>query len=329
MKSKRNLWIHILGAAALVVSSLPAQAGVSIDRNSASVPVCPTNPSHVFMPAGPNNGCDVGGAPVIDTAAGAYGIPAGDDVDALATNEAGAANVNYRLMFSGDMISAGAPPSNYRIEFGFNQSAADIFRTNNLTTVSPRAVMAGLCGGPALIGGPFPVIASNQGQFNLIPSQNAGLMSVLNPDDVDGFERDFLDTTGDQVNDVPFYFSVDPPSGLAAPADILRARVGLPPVIWANAAMLGLGGGDDVDALVVWDRGVVGNANPGNDLVLFSLGRGSAALAGPDGVLGTADDFSAADVFVSDLTGVFCLYTRHTQVGLLFSDNLDALDVMP
>jgi hypothetical protein len=328
MKRMSHSWFPLFAAAALVVSSLPAHAGVSIDRASASIAVCPTNPSHVFRPAGPNNGCDVGGAPVIDTAAGAYGIPAGDDVDGLATNEAGPANVNYRLMFSGDMISQGAPLSVYNAEFVRNQSAADIYRTNNFTTLSPRFVVGG-CVGPALVGGPFPVVASNQGQFNLIPSVNAGVMSVLNPDDVDGFERDFLDTTGDQANDVPFYFSVDPASGLAAPADVLLARVGLGPVIWAPAAMLGLGAGDDVDALVVWDRAVVGNPNPGPDLVLFSLGRGSVALAGPDGLLGTADDFSPADIFVSDLTGVFCLYTRYNQIGLLFADNLDALDVMP
>lgn len=327
MKSQRNLWINVLGAAALVVSSLPAQAGVSIDRNSASVPVCPTDPSHVFRPAGPNNGCDVGGAPVLDTAAGAYGIPAGDDVDALATNEAGPANVNYRLMFSGDMISQGVGA--YNAEFLLNQSAADIYRTAGFTTVSPRVVMVGACGAPAMIPG-APGIANNQGQFNLIPSVNAGVMSNLNPDDVDGFERDFLDTTGDQINDIPFYFSVDPPSVLAPAADILRARVGLAPVLWATSGMLGLWApNNDVDALVVWDRGMVGTANPGTDLVLFSLGRGSSALAGPDGAPGTADDFSPADIFVSDLTGVFCLYAQHTQVGLRFNDNLDALDVMP
>lgn len=329
MKSTRNLWINVLGAAALVVSSLPAQAGVSIDRNSPSVAVCPTDPSHIFRPAGPNNGCDVGGpGPVIDTAAASYGIPAGDDVDDFATNEAGAANVNYRLMFSGDRISQGV--GLYNAEFLLIQSAADIYRTNNFTSVSPRTVMAAACGAPALVGGGV-ALANNQGQFNLIPSVNAGVMPPLapNPDDVDGFERDVLDTTGDQVNDVPFYFTVDAASALAPPSDIMRARVGLPPVLWAVSGLLGLGAGNDIDALVVWDRGVVGNPNPGQDLVLFSLNRGSAALAGPDAVMGTADDFSPADVFVSDLTGMFCLYTRFNQVGLLFNDNLDALDVMP
>jgi hypothetical protein len=329
MKSKRNLWINVLGAAALVVSSLPAAAGVSIDRNSPSVAVCPTDPSHVFRPAGPNNGCDIGGpGPVIDTAALSYGIPVGDDVDDFGTNEAGAANVNYRLMFSGDMISVGVGV--YNAEFLLTQSAADIYRTNNLTSVSPRAVMAGACAAPALVGG-VVVVANNQGQFNLIPSVNAGVPPPLNPnpDDVDGFERDVLDVTGDQANDVQFYFTVDAASVLAPPSDIMRARVGMPPVLWAPAAMLGLGAGNDVDALVVWDRGVAGVANAGPDLVLFSLNRGSAALAGPDAILGTADDYSPADVFVSDLTGMFCLYTRFNQVGLLFNDNLDALDVTP
>ena len=321
--------ILLLGAA-VAATALPAQAGVSISRNSASIVLCPAEAATIYhRVAPPSGGCDVGGVgPVVDTWAASFGYVAVDNVDGLATNEAGPANSNYHLLFSGDITSLGVGGTAYNNQVLLGQAPADIFRTANITNNSPRAVMAGACGAPAMIAPPAPRFR-NQTDFNLIPTLPPWAASAANPDDVDGFELDVLDTTGDQIHDRNFYISVDAasPSWGGSPADILFVPAGGVPGLWAPVGALGLGSGDDVDALVVWDRGVVGNPNPGTDLVLFSLARGSAALAGGDGILGTADDYSPADIFVSDLTGVFCLYTRHSQLGLLFTDNVDALDV--
>lgn len=319
----RPLWF--LGAAALMVSSLPAHAGFSIDRASVSTAACAwaPAPSDVFrQPGVPAQGCDVNPAwgPVIDTWDANYGMGVNDDVDALATNEALPPTAAYYMLFSGDLASQGLPPSVYRNHFVNNQAAGDIFRTVAFPTNSPWAVMASGCAVVATV--PFgpPNIFLNQELNNLIPSVGPGIFYAGVPDELDAFELDPLDTTGDQAQDRPFYFSIDP-AGLypAGPADILRARVGLPTVLWSPGGNLGLVAGDDVDALVVWDRGIVGAVNPGVDLVLFSLAPGSPSLGAN----------SAADLFVSDLTGAFCLYMQANQLGLRIVDNVDALDVMP
>ena len=53
------------------------------------------------------------------------------------------------------------------------------------------------------------------------------------------------------------------------------------------AARAGLLPGDNIDALVMWDRGVIGVMNPKMDMAVFSLAPGSPSLAGADGVVGT------------------------------------------
>lgn len=319
----RSFWFF--GAAALLVASLPAEAGLSLDRASASIAACAWAPaaSDVFrQPGVPAQGCDLNPAwgPVVDIWDASYGLGINDDLDALATNEALAPTTAYYMLFSGDLASRGLPGTVYRNHFANNQAAGDIYRTVSFPTFSPQAVMASGCAVVATVPVGPPNIFLNQELNNLIPSVGPGIFYAGVPDELDAFELDPLDTTGDQVHDRPFYFSIDPASLYpAGPADILRARVGLPTVLWAPAANLGLGAGDDVDALVVWDRGVIGAVDPGVDLVLFSLAPGSPALGAN----------SPADLFVSDLTGAFCLYMQANQLGLRIADNLDALDVMP
>lgn len=326
MKNNRNLWISTLGAAILAVSTLPVSAQtMTIDRASESVIVCPTNPAHIFETPGAPAACGL----AINVFDFNYGQTANDDTDALAVNEPSAPNSDYGFIFSGDMVSQGFPGTNYRVQFNNNQAAGDLWRTMAAPTNDPWGVMAGACGAAATLpGAPWPTLFRNQHTWNMIPGVMPGVVYNGNIDDLDGFDLQLIDTNNNFVNDVPFYFSIDPASVFAAaPADIIFKPVGGAPFVWANDWRLGLGALDDVDALVVWDRNVIGAPNPGVDLVLFSLGRGSFALRGPDGVVGTADDFSPADVFVSNLNGTFCLYMRHGQFGLRFADNLDALEV--
>ncbi|HBL29409.1 MAG TPA: hypothetical protein DD490_21465 [Acidobacteria bacterium] len=327
MKRMSHSWFPLFAAAALVVSSLPAHAGVSIDRASASIGACAWGPaaSDVFRaPAIPAQGCDISVVgPQIDIFDASYGMGINDDVDALATNEALLPNINYSILFSADLASQGLGGTVYNAEFLAGQAAGDILRTVSLTTASPRTVMGFPCGGAATI--PFgpPNMFRNQELFNLIPSTGPGIPYGGVEDEVDGFELDPLDTSipADFIHNRAIYFSIDPASVFAAsPAAVLRVPIGgAAPVVWATPANLGLVPADDIDALVVWDLGAPGAVVPGLDMVLFSLAPGSPSL-GPN---------SAADLFVSDMTGAFCLYLQANMLGLRAADNLDALDVMP
>lgn len=329
MKNTRNLWINTLGAAILAVSALPVSAQtMTIDRASASIGACPTNPAHIFEPPAAAGACP-GPGPQLNVPDVNYGLGAVDDTDALAVNEPSAPNSDYGFVFSADLTSQGLAPTNYRAQFVNNQAAGDLWRTMAIPTNDPWTVAAGACGAPATLPmAPWPTLYINQAFWNMIPFVPPGVAFAGAIDDLDGFDFQLLDTTNNLIADVPFYFSIDPASAFAAaPADIVFKPVGAAPFVWANDWRLGLGPSDDVDALVVWDRNVIGVPNPGADLVLFSLGRGSFALRGPDGVAGTADDFSPADLFVSNLGGTFCLYMRPGQLGLRANDNVDALEV--
>ncbi len=77
--------------------------------------------------------------------------------------------------------------------------------------------------------------------------------------------------------------------------------------------------GDEIDALVMWDRGAIGAPDPGLDLALFSLAPGSPSLGGA----------SPAAIFVTDFNFGFCTYVPANQLGLVVTDNVDGLDVIP
>jgi hypothetical protein len=140
--------------------------------------------------------------------------------------------------------------------------------------------------------------------------------------------RNALDLRSESPSGV-IYFSIDPftalayggpPAGSAAHvyfamgADGYDAAV---PAIYASEADLGLVPGDDIDALVVYEDGdvVFGAA----DVVRFSLTPASPSLgigAGP------------AEIFeVAGAGALPAVATPAAALGLLFSDDLDALDV--
>jgi len=162
----------------------------------------------------------------------------------------------------------------------------------------------------------------NQDSYNFIFTAAPGVGPLAgNQDNLDALELDDLDPSLDKVHDVGVYFSLDPASPSlagASPAALFFAPAGGAPVLWVGVAQLGLVAGDDIDALVVWDRGVIGAPDAGVDLVLFSLAPGSPSLGG-----------SPADVFVSDLAGAFCLFVPANTLGMRNIDNVDGLDVLP
>lgn len=125
--------------------------------------------------------------------------------------------------------------------------------------------------------------------------------------------------------------------------------------VFAAAANLGLNERDVIDGLVLSDvtpGGVTsipnGVMDPGEDEVLFSLAPGSPSLLGLDGApgqggvdddgvngiddvgeTGLGDDLSPADTFSSTFNGTHSIFVSHDRLGLLPTDNVDALDIGP
>jgi hypothetical protein len=262
------------------------------------------------------------------------------------------------LYFSGDDRSVGIGGTDYDNQAQLVQAAGDRFMVNGTTTISPRQSLAtgltSLISGPIMQGGannfPTNLLSANQHRYHEIPSIGPAQMNTYVPhspkatqmDDMDALELLPFDLTpGDQrlVHNTPIYFSLDPISpsltnlpGYSA-ADIL---VSLPTMasfnLFAQDVSMGLNQqawGDDVDALAVWDYEQLGVADPGIDVALFSLAPGSPFLSGPDFVPGTADDFSAADIFVTDFNGSNVVYLQFRTIGMRFEDNVDAIDVEP
>jgi hypothetical protein len=97
--------------------------------------------------------------------------------------------------------------------------------------------------------------------------------------------------------------------------------------VFALPLQMGLNDDDIIDALALSDIATLGSLNPTLDETLFSLAPGSITLAGLDGTFGTLDDLSAADIFYSNFDGLFSVFASHLQLGLLFEDNVDALDI--
>lgn len=312
---------RLLLSAIAVLAALPAGAGVSIDRTSPSLGCpFPVSPAEVMSLVAPTGGCDAAGGigPVLEVMPISFGLGAMDNVDGLSANTFTSPKLTYHLIFSVDRASVGAagtPVNNSAVN---NQAAADLYRTP-LTGSSPAAAMAACA--PVAIPPP-QALHRNQAAFNLIPTLAAGAFWAAPQDDVDGVEMDVLDFTGDNINDVPVYFSLDAasPALFASGADIYFSPAGGGPFfIFAFPPQMGLLAGDEIDSLVMWDRGIIGAPNPGVDMALFSLAPGSPSLGGA----------SAAAIFVTDFNFAFCLFTPANQLGLLVTDYVDGLDVMP
>lgn len=328
MRTFRPIVWTALSAAALVAVNLPAHAGVTIDRASPSIGACggPVNPATLFSQMPPAAGC-----PVAEVFAVSYGLVPADNVDGLSANTLTPASDNYVWVFSGDRAALGQPGTPYRAEALNNQAASDLWRTQAVPSTTPAAVIAAACGAPATIAPPAPIQHRLQTDYRLQPFLPSGMAFGGVQDNIDDFDLDDFDPSGDRVHDIGIYFSLDaasPSLGGGSGADLFFAAPGAGWVPFSIAANIGLAAADNIDALVIWDRGVIGAMNPKTDIAVFSLAPGSPALAGPDGMLGTADDFSPGDLFVTDFNGFFCLYTRPPQLGMRLVDNIDGLDVI-
>ena len=307
---------------AAVLLAVPAGAGVSLDRNSPSIALCGASAAEVYRLGKPSGGCDVAGpGPVKELSVTALALTANDNVDGLSANTLTPPDMTYYLLFSADRTSLGQMASPYAAEAANNQAGSDLWRTL-LTGGSPAASMTGAGCVPWMVFPPH-FLHRNQTSYNLIQTAPAGAAVAAPLDDIDAVEMDVLDFNGDNIHDVNTYFSLDSASPSAASgADIFFAPMATAAFItFSMSADIGLATADDIDALVMWDRGMLGAVDPGVDFALFSLAPGSPTLA--------AFGLSAAMIFVTDFSGAFCPFVATPQLGLRPTDNVDGLDVIP
>jgi hypothetical protein len=328
----------------LFVPSVFAAETISLDRQSPSVHTYGDAPGEIFRDSA-DGGYDVGGpGPVLNVDDTSYGIGASDNNDGHSIGEI---NPNFApvIYFSADDGSHGVAGSDYRDQADLNQAAGDLYRTSSAASISPYAAME--LDMQATISGSSEdghILSKNQDQYNEIPTIGPGDANpyVANPgesamDDMDALELNLMDVNGDFVHDTSIYFSLDdasPSLGSLSAADILLALEGESQFsLYAEASALGLSADDDIDALAVYDMGTLNELDniPDNELdhALFSLAPDSPFLFGDDGIEGTADDYSAADIFVTDFSGSNMVYISAAELGLEFDDNLNALDVAP
>ena len=242
------------------------------------------------------------------------GLVAGDELDAVSTGD-DAVQQNNIAYFSVDRNSLGIPgpmaPLDVNGQALLNQQAGDSFVTIDAfgTATVPQGLNAQLF---------------NHSFFGEIPVINPFVDNTGNPQDsLDALTFQEFDLTGDQLQDRPVYFSLaagSPSLGAFSAADILCSPAGGgAPALFATAGQIGLDDqGDDLDALTLLDLDQNGIASLG-DAALFSLAPGSVTLAN----LGA----SPADLFLTTFTGTNSLRYTAASLGLLFDDNVDALEV--
>ncbi|HVP13183.1 MAG TPA: plastocyanin/azurin family copper-binding protein [Phycisphaerae bacterium] len=278
-------------------------------------------------------------------------FPMDDELQDFSYNRTGAAGQkpSFLLLFSVDRMSQGArPPDSGLTSTGrcFNvmdqanrhQSAADLYLTlDDFTLAGPVGPKSG---GRAMAKN--NTLGVNQWDTggvdeDLSPTTSPEQHSPTTQpaDEIDGVG--YPSGGGTKDRNTTFYYTVDPNSpslpllpgvpGQQSGADIFMvpnpANSGFPPEVYAPAQSLGLlptRYGDDIAALVVFDNGN-GVLNPGVDEILFTLARGSPSLA--------LHQVSPADILVSRGNGSFYLWAEADILGLLPSDHVNALEIIP
>ncbi|MBW2737459.1 MAG: PEP-CTERM sorting domain-containing protein [Deltaproteobacteria bacterium] len=198
------------------------------------------------------------------------------------------------LFFSVDRVAVGLPGTavNSQAQPGVEEAAGDVYTT-------------------------LPPFGSN----NLfIDEQQLGLTPVFFGDDLDALELD--------TEPIPYtYFSIDSLSASngfgtgGLDDDILFSDgTGSFQIFAEGISNIGLGFGDDLDALALWDVFEPGTLNPGIDKALFSISTFSASAF---------TVVSPADILFTDFTGNFSLWASAADIGLRFDDEVDALDTVP
>ncbi len=292
-------WIGVVGCPIYV----DAHEVFSIDRPSGS----PFGPGDVLIPA-----------PTIAIADSAIAMSAAledVEIDGISSGT----DDGTELLFSVDLLSSGVAGTDVSLEdmggaFGPNDHPADIYR-NPITEPGANILYRDGNGVDNPLEAPDPELGLRE-PFSAV---------MDNTDAYDAGPIGLPNYTG------PIYFSV----GAAAPGPFSTDSIFLVPIrggpvlLYVGGLSMSLASDDDIDALFVLDDGDL--AFGGSDFIGFSLSRTSPSLeAGSPLSLRFAGGaaLSAADVFILTGTGGAFLVPASSH-GLLFDDNIDALDQVP
>ena len=329
---KHVMQCALFAAVALAVSTLvPMRAAAqtfALDPQSASLTAIGAGANALLTPSGPLSAAP---PPVVGLAAAKLGLLAGDVIDGVTFGDDGAPGGTLYFSVTRSTVGAGAGPKPPDVSTEVAgvpsgtqpEAASDVFSTTDpaCTGAANTQVLDG--NGTTL-----------PGSHTCYPGLGLGLVEgqaapgpPLN-DDIKDFDWGFPGTwnivcVGFSLKaGSPTLLGQNPllPSG-AAPADILAScpPPGMPgvgsPVLFVvfTAANLGLGTGDDVDALSV---------NGAGGTVLFSLAPGSPSL----GVCG----YSPADVIgggAPPFTPCPTVFKTASALGLVPGDDVDGLEV--
>lgn len=212
-------------------------------------------------------------------------------------------------------------------------SAAVYFSVDRLTLGRPGTAVAAAVSMDSAAGAIFRSDFAMPGNSLSFTPQDLGLQA--------GFFGDDLNALVGRVGSPPmaarYYFSIDALSasvvttGNALADNILTSTATGTWSSFANGEVsMGLQAGDDMDALLLVDRGIVGTMEPGIDFAVFSLSPASPSTftaSGQTYEAGTAGRLSPADLLYTQFQGTFQLYQPASQLGLFPADNVNALAV--
>lgn len=312
---------------------------ISLTRTSPSVATFGSNPSTIFgLATNVGQGFDVGGpGPVLHLAHTDYGAMLASEFTGYdnvldvsnneinGTNGTNAPNLVPVLYYSLSASSVGMSGTEFIHQSSRGQHAAD--RWTSGVSMSP---MASLVSGPAV--GNHGRLSINQSHYNAIPSVSQHDTYVGAQDDADSLEvTEFKFSNPNAQRSYPIFFNFDPQSPSMHPdnnvnhetwrsSDVLVTPVGSQnPTVFAAAETMGFGSNDVIDGLAVYDTNDNGTLDPGTDVGVVSLRNGSPFLS--------ANGLTGGDVLVTNFTGSSQLYVGHSDLGLLATDEIDALDV--
>lgn len=322
------------GGPPLALSPLPTPF-FSIDRASPTVDNVLIHADDILDKPGPT-------VQVSNVNLGLGGLgPPRDELDELSGfHHSVLPNSQFGLLFSVDRASVGAVPPdpglvgigrpfNVQQQAALHQAAGDLFMTAQLFNISGPV-------DPLTLALKNNTLVINQGDaggvdFDLKPGLSPST-PIPPADPIDELDAVAMKEPAPFLGTDPgrIFFSVsrDSPSlgsptlpGLPSGATVFIDNNTLAPGgqnTYAAPGNLGLQQADDIDGLIVLDNGD-GVFQPGLDRVIFSLTPDSPTL----GALG----MGGADLFWSDGLGLN-LYASAFQLGLLHTDNVDALDLL-
>ena len=166
----------------------------------------------------------------------------------------------------------------------------------------------------------------------LVDEQAFGLTPGFFGDDVDalaGMPAGPIASTYFSIDDLSNNIGNNVGGNVVDPGDIFLSNLNS---LFADHSALGLNSADDLDGLVLFDRGTIGALDPGVDQALFSLSTFSPStftFTGLPYVPGAPGALSPSDILFTDFSGGFGLFASAGDIGLFPDDELDALHASP